>query len=321
MEMRKLPEKQINYKLPQQQMKFTVLLLYFIVGCMAKNVFNLDKFRTGLESEKHEKRDPKNVVNLDNFKIGVPEKRDAKNVVDTSKFKNFKRDAKNVVNLDHFKIGVPNSGKRDAKNVIDLSKFKIGKRDAKNVVKPFKMHGDDKNIVFDALKSRISRRDQQVMIKDDSDATLLQSILPQFKDISIFAGYIRDNEEINAKTESISESMLVIAPTDNSIMTKLSGYKPWEFPKQLDEGNEDEIISSNLNYFISNHVVFDFSDFQIKENEISVKLLSGKEIKIVGESNQIYIVSDGVKINVGVSKQVDNGYIFIIDDVLIKPQV
>lgn len=302
-------------------MKFAVLLFWFLVGCMAKNVFNLDKFKAGVESEKNEKRDAKNVVNLDHVKLGVSSKRDAKNVVDASDFKFSKREPKNVVNLDHLKIGVPVPSKRDGKNVVDGSKFKITKRDAKNVVKPFKFAGDDKKLVFNGFKSKISKRDQQVISTQDSDTTLLQSILPQFKDISIFAGYIRDNEEINSKTESLSESMLIISPTDNSIMTKLNGYKPWEFPKSLDEGNEDDIVTSNLNYFISNHVVVDFSDFKISGNEINVKLLSGKDIKIVEENNQIYIVSDGVNINVGISKQVDNGFIFIIDDVLVKPQV
>ncbi|CAH6718757.1 FAS1 domain-containing protein [[Candida] jaroonii] len=272
-----------------------IILFWLALTVVSKNVFDFNKFN--LEAEKAEralkedmeKRDGKNVFNLDDLKIGVPVKRDGKNVFDFSKFKNEKRDAKNVFDFSKFK-----NEKRDAKNVVDISKL---------------AHGIDK-------------RDQQVLQQDEStnsNEQLLTTVLPQYKSISIFSGYIRDNKAISDKTGNLKESMLIICPTDNSIVNKLGDLKPWEFPKTLNGENDDEIIESNLNYFLSNHIVENLQELKANDNKFTVELLSGKEIVVSQNFNGIELLADGVKIPVILSKQVDNGFIFIIDDCLVKP--
>lgn len=272
-----------------------VLMVYLAASVAAKNVFDFKKFHPDKDIDK---RDAKNVINMDDLKIGVSDKRDDKGHYD-------KRDAKNVVD---FKIK-PSDKRHD----IEVQHYE--KRDAKNVVN----FADFKHRV--EQEQGAQKRDQVVM--DTGNKNLLQSILPQFKSISIFAGYIRDNQEINHKTELADESMLVIAPTDNSIINKLNGMKPWEFPKSLDtEGaDEDEVINSNLNYFIANHLTLGFNDLKVEQDTISVKLLSGKVIEILQDNaEQFKLAVDGNVIPVEMVKQVENGFIFIIDDCLIKPE-
>lgn len=219
---------------------------------------------------------------------------------------------KNVYDLNRLKAGLESEqSKRDNKKILKFEDLKIGvpvfKRDAKNVAS------------FDHFVQNLALEQNEKRQVVMQDATLLQSILPQYKDISIFAGYVRDNKDINEMTESVDEFLLVISPTDNAIINKLNGVKPWEFPKDLSDGNEDEIVESNLNYFISNHVVLDFSQFKIEDEVVKVKLLSGKDVEITGLNGDISLGVDGKTVKVDVVKQVDNGYIFIIDDTLVKP--
>lgn len=282
-------------------MKFAgLVLLYLALGVFAKNVFDFKKLGH-LVKQEQEKRDGKNVFDFNKFGDKVKEeqaneKRDGKNVFDFSKFG------------DKVKQEQSNE-KRDGKNVFDFKKF-----------------GDEVKQEQSNKKRDAMKEDQVVFGNElgDDNTNLLQSMLPQFRDISIFAGYIRDNKEINHKTELIDESMLIIAPTDDSIINKLNGLKPWEFPKALDDGeNEDEIINSNLNYFIANHITLNFNDLKVDEehDSITVKLLCGKSIDIVHNgSDHLEIGVDGNKIPVELVKQVDNGYIFIIDDTLVKPK-
>lgn len=273
------------------------ILFWLALTVVAKNVFDFNKFNAEAEKaeralkEDMEKRDGKKVFNLDDLKIGVPEK----------------RDGKKVFNLDDLKIGVP--VKREAKNVFDFSKFKNEKRDAKNVVDISK------------LAQGIDKRDQEVFQEEDANSKeqLLTTVLPQYKSISIFSGYVRDNKAISDKTSNLKESMLIICPTDNSIINKLGDLKPWEFPKSLNGENDDEIIESNLNYFLSNHIVENLQELKVKDNKFTVELLSGKKVVVSQNFNGIELLVDDVKIPVILSKQVDNGFIFIIDDCLVKP--
>lgn len=201
------------------------------------------------------------------------------------------------------------------KNVFDINKFvnqKHEKRDAKNVVDLSKFIEviDKRQEMFTQEKFT-----QETVIQEDQ---LLTSILPQFSSISIFAGYVRDNKEISRRAETKDESMLIICPTDNAITNKLT-QKPWEFPQALGGDNDDEVVESNLNYFISNHIVQKLDNLNINQdgNTINAKLLNGKEITITQDLSGIRLGIDGRSINVEKARQVANGYIFIIDDCLV----
>lgn len=229
---------------------------------------------------------------------------------------------KNVFNLDKLKASVQSEhDKRDAKNVFSPAKLEEllaqeqeatnEKRDGFDLLKQLK-------IGQPVTSNSRNKRDQMILEENN----VLQSVLPQFKAVSIFSGYIRDNEQLSKKTEASSESLLLICPSDNSIATKLGGMKPWEFPKPL-TGNkdDDQIADSNLNYFLSHHIVDNFADNLSILNVITASLLSGDIISFKSENDRLFVsVNDNDWILVDVSKKVDNGYILIIDDTLVKPE-
>lgn len=159
---------------------------------------------------------------------------------------------------------------------------------------------------------------------DESDvhSNVLESILPQLPSIKVFAGYIRDNKDIAASTADKNANLIIIAPTDNSLATKLDGLKPWEFPEKCTDGvSQEEVIRKNLLNFVSGHVVPDLT--QVTSAHCSgfiARLLNGKEIKVNQMHNdKIEIFFEGKPITVENAKRVDNGYLFVIDDVLVKP--
>lgn len=243
----------------------------------------------------------------------------AKNVVDIELLKadiqkevdgvHEKRAPKNVFDYTHLNLEGEQITKREPKNVYDMSRLRL------------ETHGKAKRFV--------DENDQVVMDFPAplENSVLLESILPQIQSISVFSGYIRDNKAISERTELLSESLLIIAPTDESLLTKLDGLKPWEFPLPLmNDDSDDAVIEDNLADFLSNHVVLDFHDTTSlslgRDNSIKTKLINGKGIKIKqnAESNTYRIkVRGGRWIDVQSVRQVDNGYLFIIDDVLSKP--
>ena len=235
---------------------------------------------------------------------------------DVDQASNDKRDAKNVPNLEFLKE-LSENGKRDAepKNVINLQDLKVGvddedegkeKRDAKNTP----------NLI-------------------DCYNNLLQSILPQLKSVSIFAGYIRDNKDLNSKTEALDSNMLIISPTDDAIENKLSNLKPWEFPTLLDEAtteqDQDKILQDNLQNYLDGHIVVAFQDKiniedgdQGKEKVVVTKLNNGELLEIkqnmVSQTFSVRVAAKHKKwIPVVTVRQVENGFIFVIDDSLVKP--
>lgn len=243
--------------------------------------------------------------------------------------------AKNVVDLDQLQADIHNERenlheKRHPKNVFDYTHLnlegdKIHKRAPKNVYDLSLLR-----LEHNGKSKRFVDEQNQVVLDfppPPEKTVLLESILPQIQSISIISGYIRDNKAISDRTELLSESLLIIAPTDESLMTKLNGLKPWEFPLPLkNDESDDTVIKDNLANFLSNHIVLDFHDTTSlslgRDNSIRARLINGKGIKIKQniESNTYKIkVRGGRWVDVQSVRQVDNGYLFIIDDVLSKP--
>ncbi|KAI3403920.2 hypothetical protein KGF56_003350 [Candida oxycetoniae] len=273
----------------------------------------------------------KNVFNFKDLGLkGVPaEKRDAKNIVNFADLQNEVAHAhssitkrKNVFNLSEFVTSLDSNGKREAKNIFDVSEYlkvhHLVERDNQQYVL------DDNHLTF-------------TLNEADSCNNLLQSILPQLKSISIFAGYIRNNKEIDGKTESIDQHMLIIAPTDEAIETKLRNLKPWEFPRSLEsvsnEEEQEKIIKENLENYLFGHIVTNFEDKLTIEKVkgesgkiVSTTLNNGKTLHI--KQNQLngffFVKLSGDEngwIPVETVKQVENGFILIIDDSLVKPSM
>jgi uncharacterized surface protein with fasciclin (FAS1) repeats len=175
------------------------------------------------------------------------------------------------------------------------------------------------------LIQQLKRLEDQILFKlDEHDCheNILQSILPQVKDISIFAGYIRDNEYVSKKTELTDETTIIIAPSDDAIINKLQGKKPWEFPNPIGGENPDENASKNINSFVFGHVIENFEDnLQIESHSVVAKLLNGNTLRIKQDSSHKFLIqlNDNDWIQVKQVKQVDNGFVFVIDDCLVKP--
>jgi uncharacterized surface protein with fasciclin (FAS1) repeats len=306
-----------------------------------KNVVNLGSFQKDVEEQAHEKREPKNVVDL---KKVHNDKRDPKNVKEFKKFpKDYKREPKNVVDLKkvgHDKREPKNvvnlkklaHDKREPKNVVDFKKIPHDKREPKNIVNLGKFQEDVENQAHEkkdgmnaVLIKQLKRLEEQVLFKiDEHDCheNILQSILPQVKDISIFAGYIRDNEYVSKKTELTDETTIIIAPSDDAIINKLQGKKPWEFPNPIGGENPDENASKNINSFVFGHVIENFEDnLQIESHSVVAKLLNGNTLRIKQDSSHKFLIqlNDNDWIQVKQVKQVDNGFVFVIDDCLVKP--
>lgn len=280
-------------------MKLSLLALLTIAGAaMAKNVVDLDKFKI---SAQNEKRSPKNVIDLSSLlKLGGKSKREAKNIISLEDFKAELDRGSNI--------------KRDPKNLFDTEQFENAATDDGN--KRRSEYGDNEDeTVF-------------ILNEEDSSKNLLQSTLPQIREISVFAGYLRDNVELYEKTEKTDEVMVIISPTDEALTNKLNGLKPWQFPAPLEDNaspeENEKTVRNNLNSFLSGHIVINFESTMTfeEDNTVVSRLLNGELVKIRQnlETEEYHITTGEEWINVSSMKQVDNGFIFVIDDVLVKPE-
>ncbi|KSA02219.1 FAS1 domain-containing protein [Debaryomyces fabryi] len=264
---------------------------------MSKNVVDLELFKESLQEESQEKRDGKNVIDLKQFEASTQQDQDEK------------REAKNVYNLQALKEGLDTENeKREAKNVYNLQALKEG-LEVEN--EKTETRNDKRSIqhVFDIEGQNVHQN-------------LLQSILPQLQSITVFTGYIRDDLSLAKKTADSSQSMIIIAPSDDAISNKLNNLKPWEFPTELTgNSDDDKIVRENLKNFLSGHVIVDFKDkFVTNNDEIIANLINGNQVKIKQEGVDKFKISTGNDwIKIEIVKQVDNGYIFVINDVLVKP--
>jgi hypothetical protein len=293
-------------------MKLSSILYVSVLAhlVVSKNVIDLDLFKESLHEEDHDKRDGKNVIDLEQFEAS------------TQQEQNEKREAKNVYNLQSLKEDhIGENEKREAKNVYNLQSLKEGLDDEND-----KREGNvNKPEVLEEGSNKGDKRSMQNVIdiqEQDTHQNLLQSILPQLQSITIFTGYIRDDPELAMKTADSKQSMIIIAPSDDSISSKLNNLKPWEFPNELTGNSDDDrIVSENLKNFLNGHVIVDFKDkFVTSNDEIIANLVNGKQVKIKQEGSDKFKISTGDKwIKVETVKQVDNGYIFVINDVLVKP--
>ncbi|KAK6463154.1 hypothetical protein DFJ63DRAFT_108604 [Scheffersomyces coipomensis] len=289
---------------------------FFAWLTIAKNVVDLDEFKLAVQREiQNEKRDAKFVVDLEALKQAVKVEAEGLN----------KRDAKNVVDLNAFKIALSEEvkagkvSKRAAKYLIDLSKFQEA---VKQEVDSFEKRDEQNPFTF-------------IIDVDDSNSNILQSVLPQIQSISIISGYIRDNEEISVKTELTNETMVIIAPTNDAISNNLGGLKPWEFPNPITDKMSDEtvekVLYKNIESFLQNHIVSNFEQNLIINKEdklIETNLMNGDLLKIKQheetEQFEVQVIRKKHKKSTGwipvqMVKQVDNGFIFIIDETLVKP--
>lgn len=149
---------------------------------------------------------------------------------------------------------------------------------------------------------------------------LLQSVLPQISDVSIFSGYLRDDEPL--LNEMGLAFLLIVAPSDEAIYKDLNGVKPWEFPEQvLNDASDDEVVARNLDSFLRAHIALVHGDVVVENETFSTKMLNGQEITIRHNGAGAFQVKiDGKWFPVAVAKQAENGTVFVVNTVLAAPK-
>jgi len=158
--------------------------------------------------------------------------------------------------------------------------------------------------------------------------TLLRTELDISKDISIFAGYVRDYQFLQNIFDNGDSFSVVLAPSDMAVSALES--KPWEFPIPVtgkDEAKNERAIRSNILSFIYHHLHF---------GKIDDLRSGGKESSLILETNQKYepvrievrrtqesftvttLDNHPIVANVIDVHEVDNGVIWILDKALVR---
>lgn len=212
--------------------------------------------------------------------------------------------AKNIFYLDDL-VSAMNNEKREPKNVVSLDSLK---EDAENAVyenePKFNPGNQEKRELQDVLQP---------------SAPLLQSLLPQFRQISVFSGYLRNDQDFVSKLENSDSFVLIVAPTDEAFarVSVETGKKPWEYPEEI-QGNEtdDEVIKKNLRFLVESHVSAPI-DRELAEKK-SVTLLNGQEISIehLSGPDNYELNVNGKKIPILSILQAENGLVLVVDSVL-----
>lgn len=207
--------------------------------------------------------------------------------------------AKNVIYLDDLTAGLKNE-KRDARRVMSLEDFK-------NAVKEGELHFDDK----------AKRAEQDVL---DEKRPLLTSVLPQMPMISIFSGYLRDDDQMLQSLESSDSFTLFVAPLDSAIreFSLAKGLKPWEYPNKVqNDETDDKVIRDNIHAFIEAHAS---SKITLQDgNLITAILMNGEEISIkrMTSLDNYELTWNEKSIAIGSISPAENGMVFEIPQVLI----
>ncbi|KAF3989985.1 hypothetical protein FT663_02036 [Candidozyma haemuli var. vulneris] len=249
-------------------------------------------------TDRAQKREPKNIADLDALF----------NAYDQDHPQNEKR--KNVANLENLnhllqedQENVEND-KRDARRVVDPEALFHDKRDARRVVDP-------KSFFHEKIK-----RSQHVITA--MQGPLVENVLTQVRDVSVFAGYLRDSESLLGELHS-APFAVIVAPTDHALASKLDGHKPWEFPREVEDEND---ASANIQDFVKSHLVKFEGDFSSIQDEVVLLSLDNKRVVIRHDAatDSFRVESGGRWIDVLAVYYADDGAVLVIDDSFVKPQ-
>lgn len=154
-----------------------------------------------------------------------------------------------------------------------------------------------------------------------SGPTYLTTGLVQDPQISIFAGYLRDDTELIERLNDGDSYTVVLAPSNTAVAAL--ALKPWQFPIAItgkSEEDQDNVANENINSFVTNHVVVDTQLVTAFDAVKRARTLSGLEVEIFTENNKIVVQSKDSKCIVTKIIQTNNGAIWIMDDSLVKPE-
>lgn len=202
-------------------------------------------------------------------------------------------------------------GMSQAKNIIDLSDLakQIGKRDGGQL--PLFQAPDDG---VDTPRGE----------EPQKGPTLLTSGINVNRDISTFAGYIRDNVAVSQRFNDPNRQTVVFAPSDLALESLQ--MKPWQFPTPVDDSQTEEeveaVIQGNVDDFIKSHLVDGEVPFEVLNSERSnlgalLVTENGKKVKLVNDNGEYYVSAkingkDGEWLRVEKVTTVDNGAILVV---------
>lgn len=232
----------------------------------------------------------------------------AKNVLDMGKLKD---------NSKELKRHPSEQDKRDENDKVVSTRQYLDKRTPKKVMSGTIFEGVDYS-----LKDKRSEQRPFQMDKVDGHEIVLLSLLTQIRSVSIFSGYLRDLLHLSSIMEDPSKYTIVIAPSDDAIINKLNGLKPWEFPYKLhDNENDDKLVEKNVQNFMLAHIVEYLRFSKDGKRELQGSTFNQENITITYTAKEGYVINFcGRTIPVVSIKEVINGNILIIDDVLVKPK-
>lgn len=222
--------------------------------------------------------------------------------------------AKNVVDFDDLveRSQKDSNVKRDAKNVAHI--------DIDNNMLHDTSSGNTQGQIYNFVDTRHGGNGKRsVSQRPIQPVPLLQSILPQVSQVSIFSRYLRDDDALLLNLGNPEGFTLILAPSDNAISSFSTevGLKPWEFPEPImDDATDDAVIGRNIDSFVKAHMSID--DPKIKaDNTLSGVLLNGKPFKIVKLVDDAYTLEFGnKKIAISSVHLAGNGIVFVIERVL-----
>ncbi|OBA21621.1 hypothetical protein METBIDRAFT_12108 [Metschnikowia bicuspidata var. bicuspidata NRRL YB-4993] len=214
--------------------------------------------------------------------------------------------AKNIVYFDAL-VSAMNNDKREAKNIVSLDALKAASGS-----------GVYEEEAAGNADPAARKRDEQDVFH--MSAPLLQSLLPQVPQISVFSSYLRNDARMASQMENAGSFVLIVAPTDEAFarFSASTGKKPWEFPQEVrDDDTDDQVISANLRHFVEAHVSRPI-DRELAENA-PITLLSGEEMtieRLAGPDSYQVTVGDK-QAAVASIRQAENGVVFVVDTLLV----
>lgn len=177
-----------------------------------------------------------------------------------------------------------------------------------------------------AYQASDSEQQQQALQNMPPSSHTLSDVIGRDRDISIFAGLVRDVESVSSLLEEKSQNLYILAPSNGAMLAMKS--KPWEDAEDYQvlgvgayEGDDGESRAhQNLRRFVEAHVVVPSIDKDAENSDQWTEGLNGetkigKTVWWVKQDDKVLIKPDDVNVARQATK-VANGAIWVLDSVL-----
>lgn len=142
---------------------------------------------------------------------------------------------------------------------------------------------------------------------------LLRTSLAVDRELSIFAGYVRNFASLEKWFDSKTTYTVVLAPTDRAV-TSLP-RKPWQFPRPITsttpEDQQDSIARDNIQSFVEHHL--HMGPLPTDSAQYMLEMQSGDVVNVNGDDVSI----EDRHVHVSRRVKVSNGEIWVLDQSLV----